>query len=128
MSKFAQKFSPKRIEYVYDKNIDNLVKVKDIDIQREISSFKDLTLEKILDKYLDIDLNIPVPDFSYSDEIVELPTRDFFDLNNERDDLLFELEQNGINEKNAKDKEQFLKNKIKERINKNEKENIKKEE
>lgn len=127
MSKFAQKFSPKRSEYVYDKNIDNLVKVKDIDIQREISSFKDLTLEKILDKYLDIDLNIPVPDFSYSDEIVELPTRDFFDLNNERDDLLFELEQNGINEKNVKDKEQFLKNKINERIKGNEKKIVEEE-
>lgn len=106
MSKFAQTFKPYKEEYVFDEKVNNIVVCGKIDIQKEVNSFMDLTLESLLDKYLVGGFDLPKEDFSYVDtnDLNFIPEGDFFDMENERQDILDELEQLGINEKNVNTK------------------------
>lgn len=77
---YSQSFSNLEPEYALAKNGHELEIVGQIDIQAKIQSFENCALNKILDKFLDLDQYLGRPNMTPSDQIYEAVNYDLADL------------------------------------------------
>lgn len=77
---YSQSFSNLEPEYALAKNGRELEIVGQIDLQQKIQSFENCALNKILDKFLDLDQYLGRPNMTPSDQIYEAVNYDLADL------------------------------------------------
>lgn len=114
--KYFQIFSREVPKYQYNADNDNLEVVGVIDLQQEIDSYKDTSLEYILDRFLTPEMELKLQEDYFNninEEEINIDNRDFFDRETERQELIEELENNGITPTNIKEVEKYLYEKFK---------------
>lgn len=121
---YSQTFVKEKPKYQFDKEKNILVEVGVIDIQQEIDSYKDTTLESILDKYLspEFEKHLEV-DYLANDvnEIIENQNFDIFELSNMYNEIISELRDNN-SDLSLEEYKNTLEKKINEKLKNKEKE------
>ena len=97
--KYSQTFSVEVPKYMYNSDTDSLKIVGVRNLQQEIESYRDTSLEYILDRFLTPEMELKLQDDYINniyDEEINIDNRDFFERETERQNLIEELELNGI--------------------------------
>ena len=109
--KYSQTFSVEVPKYMYNSDTDSLKIVGVRNLQQEIESYRDTSLEYILDRFLTPEMELKLQDDYINniyDEEINIDNRDFFERETERQNLIEELELNGIKPNNIKEVEKYL--------------------
>ena len=109
--KYSQTFSVEVPKYMYNSDTDSLKIVGVRNLQQEIESYRYTSLEYILDRFLTPEMELKLQDDYINniyDEEINIDNRDFFERETERQNLIEELELNGIKPNNIKEVEKYL--------------------
>lgn len=114
--KFSQTFKVEVPKYVYNQDKDELEVVGVRNLQQEIDSYKDSSLEYILDRFLTPEMELKLQEDyleNINEEEISIDNRDFFERETERQNLIEELESVGVNPNNINEVKNYLIEKFK---------------